>query len=190
MSKEFWETRWQNQTIGWDLGEVSPPIASYVNQLINKELKILIPGCGNAYEAEYLHQKGFEQVFIVEISESAIKSFHERYPDFPESHIIHADFFDIDGDYDLILEQTFFCAINPTFRKAYVDQMTNLIKPGGKLVGVLFNAEFDGGPPFGGHKSEYLDLFSESFEIVTMEEAHNSIQPRYGNELFIILKRK
>lgn len=190
MSKEFWEQRWENMQIGWDLGEVSPPIAEYVNQLSNKELKILIPGCGNAYEAEFLHQKGFKNVFIVEISQSAINSFKKRYPNFPDEHIIHADFFEIEGQYDLIIEQTFFCAINPEMRKKYVEQMTKLLKTGGKLVGLLFNVEFSGGPPYGGHKNEYLDLFSNSFEIEVMEKAHNSIKPRENNELFIILRKK
>ncbi len=190
MSKDFWEQRWTNMQIGWDLGEVSPPIAEYINQLTNKELKILIPGCGNAYEAEYLHQKGFKNVYIVEISQGAINSFKKRYPDFPDQHIIHSDFFEIDGQYDLIIEQTFFCAINPKMRKKYVQQMTKLLKTKGKLVGLLFNTEFSGGPPFGGHKDEYLQLFSDNFNIKIMEKAYNSIKPRQDNELFVILEKK
>ncbi len=190
MSKDFWEQRWTNMQIGWDLGEVSPPIAEYINQLTNKELKILIPGCGNAYEAEYLHQKGFKNVYIVEISQGAIDSFKKRYPDFPNQHIIHSDFFEIDGQYDLIIEQTFFCAINPKMRKKYVQQMTKLLKTKGKLVGLLFNTEFSGGPPFGGHKDEYLQLFLDNFKIKIMEKAYNSIKPRQDNELFVILEKK
>jgi SAM-dependent methyltransferase len=190
MSKQFWEQRWVNQQTGWDLGQVSPPIKNYINQLKNKTLKILIPGCGNAYEAEYLHQKGFKNVFIVEISQGAINSFKKRYPNFPNEHIIHSDFFEIEGQYDLIIEQTFFCAINPKLRKKYVQQMTKLLKPNGKLVGLLFNTEFSGGPPFGGDKNEYLKLFSNDFIIKYMDEAHNSIKPRQGKELFIILEKK
>lgn len=190
MSKEFWDQRWADLKIGWDLGEVSPPIAEYVNQIKDTGIKILIPGCGNAYEAEYLHQKGFKNVFIVEISQGAINSFKKRYPDFPDEHIIHSDFFEIEGQYDLIIEQTFFCAINPELRKKYVQQMTKLIKPQGKLAGLLFNTEFRGGPPFGGNKNEYLSLFSNDFSIKVMQEAHNSIKPRLGSELFIILEKK
>lgn len=190
MSKEFWEERWSNEQIGWDLGEVSPPLLNYINQLTNKDLKILIPGCGNAYEAEYMYAKGFHNLYIVEIAKGAIESFKKRYPDFPSENIIHADFFEIEDQFDLIIEQTFFCAINPSLRQQYVKQMTKLLKPNAKLVGLLFNTDFVGGPPFGGHKNEYVELFSDSFFIDVMDEAHNSIQPRLGRELFIILRKK
>ena len=78
MSKEFWESRWENKLTGWDLGQLSPPLKNYIDQLKEKDLKILIPGCGNAYEAEYLFEKGFKNVFIVEISQKAIDSFTTR----------------------------------------------------------------------------------------------------------------
>ena len=190
MSKEFWEERWSSQQTGWDLGEVSPPILNYSNQLTNKDIKILVPGCGNAYEAEYLYEKGFRNTYIVEIAQGAIDSFIKRDPIFPSENIIHANFFDIKGKYDLIIEQTFFCAINPELRKKYVHQMTNLLKPNGKLVGVLFNTDFAGGPPFGGSKIEYLELFENNFTIDVMDDSHNSIGPRQGKELFIILRKK
>jgi len=189
MSKEFWENRWMNKNIGWDLGEVSPPIKHYIDQVSDKTLNILIPGVGNAYEAEYLLNDGFVNVFIVEISESAIKSFKTRCPHFPVEHIIHSNFFEIEGQYDLIIEQTFFCALNPSYREIYVEQMTKLLTVGGKLVGVLFNTDFAKGPPFGGSKSEYLDLFSDSF-IIQMNECYNSVKPRQDKELFIILTKK
>jgi len=189
MAKEYWENRWKNKNVGWDLGVVSPPIKHYIDQMSDKTLNILIPGCGNAYEAEYFLNKGFMNVFIAEISQSAIKSFKARCPNFPVEHIIHSDFFDIKGQYDLIIEQTFFCALDPIYRKNYVEQMTKLLMVGGKLVGLLFNADFAQGPPFGGSKNEYLDLFADSF-IIRMNESYNSIKPRQDKELFIILTKK
>ena len=60
-----------------------------------------------------------------------------------------------------------------------------ILKPGGKIAGVLFNRNFDGGPPFGGNKSEYEKLFAEKFTINTMEECYNSIEPRKDKEVFI-----
>ena len=189
-ANQFWEDRWSTQQIGWDLGQVSPPIANYIKQLSDKNIKILIPRCGNAYEAEYLIENGFTNVFIVEIAKGAIDSFVERYPKFPKKNIIHSDFFEIDDQFDLIIEQTFFCAINPELRQQYVKQMTKLLKSNGKLAGLLFNTDFAGGPPFGGDKKEYLGLFSDAFNIDVMSESYNSIKPRQGKELFIILRKK
>jgi hypothetical protein len=91
----------------------------------------------------------------------------------------------------LILEQTFFCAINPSLRKDYVAKMKTLLKPEGKLVGLLFDKEFDKeGPPFGGCKCEYTPLFEKDFNFKTFDVCHNSAKPREGSELFINLQRK
>ena len=152
----------------------------------DKELKILIPGCGNAYEAEYLFENGFTNVFIIEISKQAILSFSKRCPLFPIQNIIHADFFDLMDSFDLIIEQTFFCAIQPNLRNDYVSHMTNLLKPNGKLVGLMFHAElYSEHPPFGGYKEEYEALFKPHFNTVKMEITAESIKEREGRELFI-----
>ena len=66
-----------------------------------------------------------------------------------------------------------------------------MLKPNGKLVGVLFNIQLnDNHPPFGGCKEDYLSLFEEKFHIKMMDTAYNSITPRQNNELFIILEKK
>jgi len=56
----YWENRYQNQQTGWDIGEISSPLKAYIDQLEDKSIKILIPGAGNAYEAEYLFLNGFK----------------------------------------------------------------------------------------------------------------------------------
>ena len=112
-TKKFWDLQYLAENTGWDVGSVSTPLKEYIDQLNDKNIKILIPGAGNAYEAEYLHLKGFASVTVLDISALAIKSFHNRFPDFPEEYLLNQDFFEHTGTYDLIIEQTFFCAINP-----------------------------------------------------------------------------
>ena len=56
LNSNYWQTRYLNAETGWDLGKVSPPLQAYIDQLSSQNLKILIPGAGNAYEAEYLHR--------------------------------------------------------------------------------------------------------------------------------------
>ncbi len=72
----------------------------------------MIPGAGNAYEAEYLFKQGFKNIFVLDISEKPLITFSERFPEFPESQLILGDFFTHKGLYDLIIEQTFFCSYN------------------------------------------------------------------------------
>ena len=191
LNKDFWENRYFNNTAGWDLGAPSPPIKAYINQLINKELNILIPGGGNSYEAEYLHQQGFKNVTVIDIAKPPLENILKRVPDFPKENLIQGDFFELDQQFDLVIEQTFFCAINPELRKSYVDKMHDILNEKGRIAGLMFNAPLnDDKPPFGGDTEEYRNLFQDKFEIKTMELAHNSIDSRAGREVFINFIKK
>jgi len=191
LTEDFWDNRYKNNTIGWDLGEVSPPLKTYFDQLTDKNLKIVIPGGGNSYEAEYLHQLGFCNVYVVDLSETALNNIKQRVPSFPASHLIHQNFFDLEQQFDLIIEQTFFSAIDPSLRADYVSIAAELLVDHGKLVGLLFDAPLNTTqPPFGGSKAEYLALFNSHFEILTMERAYNSHPNRPGKELFLNLRKK
>lgn len=187
----FWNDKYITDNVGWDVGYVSTPLKEYIDQLSDKNLKILIPGGGNSYEAEYLLEKGFTNVFVIDISSLPLKNLAKRVPSFPEDHLLHSDFFELEGVFDLILEQTFFCALEPKLREKYVSKMHRVLKPKGKLAGLLFNIPLnDDKPPFGGSKEEYLSLFEEKFKIGTMETAYNSIPQRAGNELFFIVTKQ
>jgi len=191
LDKEYWDRRYLDKETGWDIGNVSTPLKDYFDQIKNKDLKILIPGAGNAYEAEYLFKNGFINIFVLDISPVAIAEFKHRVPDFPWENIICEDFFNHHDHYELIIEQTFFCALEPHMRSAYAKKMSELLKKHGKLVGLLFNTEFDkAGPPFGGSKEEYVKYFEPYFNFQTFENAYNSIKPRAGRELFINLVKK
>lgn len=190
LDEAFWDTRYRLNETGWDLGEVSPPLRAYIDTLSNKQVNILIPGCGNAYEAEYLVQAGFRNITVLDISSEAVARLQSRLGHMPVK-IVHADFFEHTGVYDLILEQTFFCAIPPALRERYAVHTYSLLKPGGTLAGVLFDRTFDApGPPFGGHRDDYAELFEPFFHRKVFDTCHNSALPRRGTEIFIELVKK
>ena len=188
LDAEYWSNRYLQQQTGWDIGYGSTPLVKYLQTITDKNISILIPGCGNAYEAEWLLQNGFSNVTVLDISPVLTAALQEKFKDQPIT-IITGNFFEHEGQYDLILEQTFFCALDPILRPNYVYQMHQLLKPAGKLVGVLFNKEFEGGPPFGGSKEEYQTLFNPLLSIKKMELCYNSISPRKDAELFFSAER-
>ena len=191
LDKDFWNQRYLDNEIGWDLGEISPPLKNYIDQLDDKKIKIIIPGCGNAYEAEYLFNKGFENVFLIDLSPIALGKFKNRVPNFPHNQLICGNFFNHNEKYDLIVEQTFFCAINPSLRSLYAKHTSDILTPKGKLIGLLFNDKLNSDhPPFGGNKKEYHKCFKPYFSINIMENTYNSVKPRNGRELFIKLTKK
>lgn len=191
---EFWQQRYESDSIQWDMGEVSPPLKAYIDQLPEsaKTQAILVPGAGNAYEVGYLYEQGFSNVTLVDFAPAPISDFAQRYPNFPAEQLICADFFELSPEtyqFDWILEQTFFCAINPQRRDEYVQQMAQLLKPRGKLVGLLFNKDFGNNqPPFGGDIEEYKQRFRPKFDIEVLEACYNSHPARQGSELFIKLR--
>ena len=190
IDKQYWENLYKANTLGWDIGYISPPLKKYFDQLTNKDIKILIPGAGNGYEANYLINKGFKNTYYLDYSKGAIKSFKKLNPNFPNENIIKENFFKHTAKYDLIIEVAFFTSIEPDYREDLANKMYNLLNIGGKYVGLFFNHEFKlNKPPYGAMKETYLELIKDLFSVKTMELAYNSVKPREGRELFFIFKK-
>ena len=62
--------------------------------------------------------------------------------------------------------------------------MHQLLTNDGKLIGLLFNREFEISPPFGGSLAVYEQLFYKAFTFNTISLAVNSIPARANTELF------
>lgn len=191
LTSNYWENRYQNNDTGWDVGTITPPLKEYIDQIQNKSIKILIPGGGNSYEFEYLIDNGFTNAYVIDYAKTPLENLKKRIPSKFHKNLILQDFFTHEDQYDLIIEQTFFCALVPDLRKKYVQKMEALLKDNGKIAGLLFQFPLtEQGPPFGGSKEEYFDLFSKRFNIEKLETAYNSIKPRKNNELFFIFTKK
>jgi len=191
LDRYYWEYRWQSDNTGWDIGKPSPAIVSYMEQYPHKAARILIAGCGHAHEAAALAALGFTDITVLDIAETATEKIRHKYQHIKEIKVICEDFFTHNAHYDLLLEQTFFCAIPTEKRVDYVQQAANLLAPNGKLVGLLFNRNFDmPGPPFAGGIAEYSALFAPFFTFQTLAPCFNSIPARAGKELFINFNKK
>jgi SAM-dependent methyltransferase len=191
LDQTYWNTRWKKKETGWDIGIAAPAITEYMLQYTNKDAAILIPGCGNAHEAQFLIENGFKNITLIDIATEAVLRLKKRFEGRGQVRILCEDFFHHKGEYDLIIEQTFFCAIPPNKRKEYAQKTASLLKNKGKIIGLLFDKIFEEkGPPFGGCSCEYKPIFNPFFEIKKLETCYNSITPRKENELFIIMEKK
>jgi methyl halide transferase len=188
-NKTYWDNRWKTGETQWDVGYPSTPLKNFIDGLTDRSIKILIPGAGNAYEGEYLLANGFKNTVILDISSKPLEKF-KNMNGISANNLVIGDSFEHKGKYDLILEQTFFCALQPDLRQKYVEQCARLLVKGGKIVGVLFNDDFKTDhPPFGGTAEEYTRLFSPLFEI-NISPCYNSIEPRQNRELFVQFVKK
>ncbi|MTG98011.1 SAM-dependent methyltransferase [Myroides sp. BIT-d1] len=187
MNKAYWERRYIEGSDFWNAKGITTPIKEYLNQLTDKHIRILIPGLGHGYELMYLKEQGFANVVGLDLTDLAARETLEKFPLFPIDEVVLGDFFQHEGQYDLILEHTFFCSLPIALRPKYVAKMKELLAVNGRLVGVLFDCEFDSvDPPFGGSLSEYKKLFCVSdLNIEILEPCYNSIKPRKDREVFI-----
>ena len=195
LNQEYWNNRYLQKNTPWDIGQPSTPLKNYLESLTDKKMRILIPGAGYAHEAIFLHKRGFKNVFICDWAAGALEAIQSQVPDFPKEHLICDDFFKLDLQVDLIIEQTFFCAIPRNLRLSYVKKAAQLLQntsySAGKIVGLLFAEEFEKeGPPFGGTHHEYQKAFSPYFNIIKLNPSYNSIAPRAGRELFVVFEKK
>ena len=132
--QSFWNERWETKQTGWDIGYPSPAIAEYFSKFSDKEVAILIPGCGNAYEAEFLVSEGFKNITLVDIAPKAVEILRKKFAGNSNIRTLCADFFTIEEKFDILIEQTFFCAIPPDKRKEYVQKASEVLNPEGKIA--------------------------------------------------------
>ena len=109
---------------------------------------------------------------------------------------IQEDIFDLtpkyNNSFDYILEQTCFCAIDPKNRDQYSNLAYDLLKVGGRLIGLWMPLDKDikeGGPPFGVKEDEVKKLFSKQWKITEDCFPVQSIQARKGREKLIVFEK-
>ncbi|HIJ51019.1 MAG TPA: methyltransferase domain-containing protein [Nitrospinae bacterium] len=193
--QEDWQRHYDEGDLGWDLGQVAPPFIKLFESKIILPGKTLIPGCGRGHEVIYLAENGFE-VTAVDYSPGAVNHLKSTVQERNlKCEVLNMDFFGIDsahnGVYDLLIEQTFFCAISPEQRSSYVSTVARALKKGGMLAGLFYHTgEEEGGPPFNTTREDIKKYFSDSFEIRQLSKAEDSAEQRKNKEWLAILIKK
>ena len=75
----YWDNQWAAGQTGWDIGYVAPALKVWFDSIEDKNLSILIPGCGNAHEAEYLLSIGFQNITVIDIAPVAVRILKEKF---------------------------------------------------------------------------------------------------------------
>lgn len=185
-NSNFWESKYKEGILPWDIGQAAPAFIKYLNKLgderqetKDENTKVCILGCGLGHDALYFAGKGYE-VHAFDFSFAAITHCNNLKEEKKLKNIFfyHIDFFNLFSQkkwrnfFDIVIEHTSFCAVNPQKRKEYVELIHYLLKPGGKLLGLFFIRPLElGGPPFGSSKEEIETLFLQ-FNFIEVERLH------------------
>jgi SAM-dependent methyltransferase len=189
---EHWQSVYKDKTDGWDIGEVSPSLKDLAQTWVCKDdapLRILIPGAGRGYEAEWLAKLGHE--VVAEDFADAAKLEFDRLN--PGSKVLYQtqDFFKSRPEelFDVVLELIFFCAIDPARRREYFERCYERLKPGALLVGIYLMHHGPGGPPFSTTQWELREYTKDLFKVRHWQTSQHSIEPRLGKEFAVVLQK-
>ncbi len=194
LSAAAWEERYLQGDIPWDLATPTPEFVRLAKEpWFPKKGKALVPGGGRGHDAIWLASLGLE-VDLVDFAPSALNAALELAKKNP-IHVYRRNFFDLPETsyhqeaYDLLLEYTFFCAIDPKLREKYVKTVHALLKPGGIAICLFFPLVSEkAGPPFLVSREEVKKLFTPFFDC-RWEEPQISVKPRAGREFLGIFTK-
>ncbi|MFQ5673281.1 MAG: methyltransferase domain-containing protein [Nitrospinales bacterium] len=192
--RQDWQKHYDTGDLRWDLGEVSPPFARLWREKKLRPGKTIVPGCGRGHEVVFFAERGFD-VTGVDFSPGAVTCLTDALSQKGlRANVLLADFFELDSAhdscYDLVLEQTFFCAIAPSARALYVETVHRLLQANGLLVALFYETNEEGGPPYHTGYADIPRLFSRHFAIEHLEKTPHSIERRRGREWLGILRKR
>jgi hypothetical protein len=192
---EFWDERFQQGFTPWDRGAVPRALQEFVARTNASGVhNCLIPGCGHAYELEFLSEAGW-QVTAIDFSNTAVVTAKSQVGKWAE-RVQLADFFTFvpDQPLTLIYERAFFCALPPEMRHAVVERWATLLPAGGKLIGFFLlddtEATSKKGPPFRTHTQEFSNLMQAYFVCLEDAEVNDSLPVFEGKERWQIWQRR
>ena len=187
---DFWDRRFRENFTPWDAGGVPAVLTRFAARHPGKG-RVLIPGCGSAYEARYLAEQGW-QVSAIDFSEAAIEAAQRVLGEW--KHLARcADFHGFEGDelpFDAVYERAFLCALPRRAWEGWARRMAEIVRPGGLLMGVFFFDTNQKGPPFGIVPHELDALLAPGFERLEDEPVEDSIPVFKGKERWQVWRRR
>jgi len=203
-----WEAMWQNEEKNgeskpkFDCNRTEPALVhflakntTFVPELQKtKSARVLVPGCGRGYALETFSRTFFDSENIVglEVSETA-RNACEAYQSENKSKAkcVVEDFFTHDDKYDVIYDCTFLCAIQPTQRHVWAEQMRNLTKKGSRVISLVFPlGDFKGGPPFALSPELVKSLLQNDFDVEELIQVPEDMWARGRPEYLYVFIRK
>ncbi len=185
----FWEERYQAGNRPWENYGI-PKLLTHVLGSIKPTGKVLLPGCGSAYEIKAFLEAGWD-AWGIDFSETAVKRAKEILPEYAD-RILLGDFFDyqFEHSFDVIYERSFLCALPLQLRNNYAERMHDLLTPEGKLVGFfLYGRNFDG-PPFPLQDLDEAKNLLYQFELVEDLSISDSYSRSGGKERWGVWKKQ
>jgi hypothetical protein len=185
----FWDARYRESFMPWDAGRSPSKLTRFLAGE-RTPLRVLIPGCGAAYEARDFATRGHD-VLAIDFSALALDR-ARAVLGAQSSRLRQADFFvdDLGGPFDLVYERAFLCALPRALWARWATRIATLVRPGGRLAGFFYFGDGERGPPFGLRSGEAEALLAPAFDRVADAPVTDSIPAFAGRERWQVWQRR
>ena len=185
----FWRVYWDAEVTPWDVDGPHPELVR--RRELDGPGDAFVPGCGRGHDAAHLVARGW-RVTAVDFAAPS----HEivRAITAGDGCFVAADAFEWTGEaeFDLWLEHTFYCAIPPDRRDDWGRLAARVIRPGGRLLAVVFpigKPAGEGGPPFGVTVAGMSGHLGSEFELLSDEPVTQRVERRTASERLTVWRR-
>mgnify|MGYP001445321288 CR=1 FL=1 len=198
---KLWESRWQEDRIGFHLKKVNPYLIRFSNQLLHQNPdRVFVPLCGKSLDLCWLTKKT-KKVVGIELVKKAVQDF------FSENNITSliqqeknlqkfcsksidiylGDFFKLDPEkispFKAIYDRASIVAIEKLDRRKYVYHLNSFLEPSGRilLITLEYNQNQMKGPPYSVPAKEIESLFAPLGSIKLLETC-DILDDRFRNK--------
>ena len=176
----IWESRWQEDRIGFHLNEVNPYLIRFADQLLYQNPdRVFVPLCGKTLDLCWLTKKTKKVVGVEMVNKAVMNFFSENNISYliqrketlqkfnsKAIDIYLGDFFDLNpletSSFEAIYDRASIVAIEKFERKKYVDHLISFLDQAGRilLITMEYNQNQMEGPPYSVTRDEIESLFS------------------------------
>jgi SAM-dependent methyltransferase len=187
---QFWSEIYEQHQDGWELGQPHPVLATRDWARFSAVKRVLVPGAGRGSDAAFLagvlpQARVTALDFAPQARLDALAKFKGHLGfEYECQEVFEFLRAQETASFDLVFEHTFFCAIDPLKRSDYVRELSRVLKPGGRWMGIFFLLEHAGGPPFATTQWELREHTRERFDVFAWERISQSPSGRTHKELW------
>jgi SAM-dependent methyltransferase len=203
-----WEGMWSRGLArgqAFDANQPEPALVALMERHTLPTGRALVPGCGRGYSVVQLASP--ERTALgLDIAPTGVAAARDLMAEMvggseleSQVDVQEADFFSADlvptlGQFDVVYDCTFLCAIQPDMRKAWAEQMNKLLQAEGELITLIFpNGPLGStGPPFTINEELVRSLLEpHGFKAIEVTEvpADQLARGQTGSEVIAIWKR-
>ena len=197
----LWESRWQEDRIGFHLKEVNPYLIRFSDQLLDQNSdKVFVPLCGKTLDLCWLTTKT-KKVIGVELVSKAVQDFfvennidylvqqNETLQKFISKSIdiYLGDFFDLNPEqtssFKAIYDRASIVAIEKPERREYIDHLISFLDPAGRilLITLEYNQNQMEGPPYS-VPAEVIERLFAPWGSLKLLETCDILDDRFRNK--------